>query len=94
MAFKPASEQYVYTKAYKISDYMLNSNFFLWEGGMWLEYRCYCPHMLRDSVSLVEEVSMKSMDGPIVTEIGRGGDQQSAKQFKMTMKWIKLNNTF
>ena len=51
------------------------------------------------SVWSVEEMSMKWMDRPSVTESERGGvyeidRRKSAKNMEMPVIWIKCNNTF
>ena len=48
---------------------------------------------------MVEEVSLKWMDRPSVTEMDRGGvyemnKQKKCQKIKMPLKWIKFNKIF
>ena len=50
-------------------------------------------------ISNIEELSMKSIDRPSVTEIERGGVYEmnrwkKCQPMEMTLKWIICNNTF
>ena len=65
-----------------------------WELG--LSISCQLTYIL---IKLVEEVSMKWMNKPSVTEMEKGGvyemdRRKSAKNMEMPLKYIKFNNTF